>query len=172
MIASTMIDRLLDLLTGRAERTSEERVDDLTLSVAALLVELMRMDDKVDAGERRTIERLLARKFGLDPKSVQSLVERAEGVMQRSTQYFPFTQQICRHASAETRVQIIEMLWTVAYSDGVLNPHEDALIRQIAGLIQVSDRERGDARKRALEKLVETTEPAPPVRGSPWCIAD
>ncbi|MPZ34211.1 MAG: hypothetical protein GEV13_25055, partial [Rhodospirillales bacterium] len=75
-LPSTMIDRLLDLLTGRAERTSEEHVDDLALSVAALLVELMRMDEKVDAGERRTIERLLARKFGLDPKSVQSLVEQ------------------------------------------------------------------------------------------------
>jgi uncharacterized tellurite resistance protein B-like protein len=167
-----MIDRLLDLLTGRAERTSEERVDDLALSVAALLIELTRMDDKVDAGERRTIERLLARRFGLDPKRVQSLVEQAERVMQRSAQYFPFTQQICRQASAETRVQIIEMLWTVAYSDGALDSHEDALIRQVAGLIQVSDRERGDARKRALERLAATTEPAGPAPASPWCVAD
>lgn len=167
-----MIDRLLDLLTGRAERTSEERVDDLALSVAALLVELTRMDEKVDPGEKRAIERLLARRFGLDAKSVQSLVEQAERTMERSAQYFPFTQQICRHASAETRVQIIEMLWTVAYSDGALDPHEDALIRQVAGLIQVSDRERGDARKRALEKLGATPEPARPARGSPWCVAD
>ena len=165
-----MIDRLLDLLTGRTEWTSEERVNDLPSAVAALLIELARMDDKVDAGERRTIEQLLARMFSLDPESVQSLVEQADRVMQRSAQYFPFTQQICRHASAETRVQIIEMLWTVAYSDGALGPHEDALIRQVAGLIQVSDRERGDARKRALEKLA-AAEAARPAR-SPWCVAD
>jgi uncharacterized tellurite resistance protein B-like protein len=163
-----MIDRLLDLLAGRGEWTPEKPVNDLPLAVAALLVELARMDDKADAGERRTIERLLARMFSLDPNSAQSLVERADQEMQRSAQYFPFTQQICRHASAEMRVQIIEMLWTVAYSDGALNPDEDALIRQVAGLIQVSDWERGAARKRALEKLA-SSEPGRPV--SPWRVA-
>jgi uncharacterized tellurite resistance protein B-like protein len=166
-----MIDRLLDLLAGRGEWTAEKPVNDLPLAVAALLVELARMDDKASAGERRTIERLLVRMFGLDAGSVQSLVDRADREMQRSAQYFPFTQQICRHASADMRVQIIEMLWTVAYSDGALNPDEDALIRQIAGLIQVSDWERGAARKRALEKLA-SSEPDQPVRRSPWCPAD
>ena len=166
-----MIDRLLDLLAGRGEWTSEKRADDLPLAVAALLIELTRMDDKVDAGERRTIEQLLARMFSLDAKSVQSLVEQADREIQRSTQYFPFTQQICRHASADMRVQIIEMMWTVAYSDGVPAPDEDALIRQVAGLIQVSDWERGDARKRALERLARS-EPDRPVRRSPWCVAD
>jgi len=165
-----MFDRLLDLLAGREEWTSEKHVNDLPLAVAALLVELARMDDKVNALERRTIEQLLARAFSLDPNSVQSLVERADREMQRSAQYFPFTQQICRHASAEMRVQIIEMLWTVAYADGALDPDEDALIRQVAGLIQVSDWDRGVARKRALEKL-EGSEPGAPARKSPWSIA-
>jgi uncharacterized tellurite resistance protein B-like protein len=166
-----MIDRLMDLLAGRGEWTSEKPVNDLPLAVAALLIELARMDDKASAGERRTIERLLVRVFGLDAGGVQSLVEHADREMQRSAQYFPFTQQICRHASADMRVQIIEMLWTVAYSDGALNPDEDALIRQIAGLIQVSDWDRGAARKRALEKLAGS-EPDQPVRRSPWCPAD
>lgn len=166
-----MIDRLLDFLAGRGEWTSEKRVNDLPLAVAALLVELARMDDKVNAGERRTIEQLIARVFGLDPGSTHSLVDRADQEMQRSAQYFPFTQEICRHASAEMRVQVIEMLWTVAYADGALNPDEDALIRQIAGLIQVSDWDRGAARKRALEKLA-SSEPAEPARRSPWAVAD
>lgn len=166
-----MIDRLLDLLAGRGELTSERGVDDLPLAVGALLIELARMDDKVDAGERRIIEQLLARVFSLDAGRVRSLVEQADRQMQHSAQYFPFTQQICRQASADMRVQIIEMLWTVAYSDGALDPDEDALIRQVAGLIQVSDRERGSARKRALEKLA-SNEPDRPARPSPWCVAD
>jgi hypothetical protein len=40
-------------------------------------------------------------------------------------------------------VQIIEMLWEVAYADGVLDAQEDMLLRRIAGLIYVSDGERG-----------------------------
>lgn len=166
-----MIDRLLDLLAGRGEWTSEKPAGDLPLAVAALLIELARMDDKVNAVERRTIEQLLARLFSLEPASVQSLVDQADQKIQRSTQNFPFTQQICHHASADMRVQIIEMLWTVAYSDGTLNPDEDALIRQVAGLIQVSDWDRGAARKRALEKLA-SSEPDRPVFRSPWQVAD
>ena len=67
--------------------------------------------------------------------------------------FFPFTRQIVQKISPEDRVHILEMMWEVAYADGVLDPHEDALLRRIAGLIHVSDQDRGAARKRAVEKL-------------------
>jgi uncharacterized tellurite resistance protein B-like protein len=41
----------------------------------------------------------------------------------------------------------------VAYSDGVLTSDEDTLIRRVAGLIYVPDRERGEAKRRVLERL-------------------
>lgn len=151
-----MIDRLFELLSGRAKPTLEKSADGLELSVAALLIEAARLDNKFDVGERIVIERLLAKSFSLDSQGVQSLVEEAERMVQYSAQYFPFTQQICKRARTEERLQIIEMLWKVVYSDGTLDAQEDALIRQVAGLIHVPDRERGAARKRALEKLART----------------
>jgi uncharacterized tellurite resistance protein B-like protein len=111
------------------------------------------MDDDFDAAERATIERLLAQRFELEPTAVQALLAEAERAVRHSTQFFPFTQEICRRLEPEARVQIIEMLWAVAYADGVLDPQEDMLLRRIAGLIAVPDGERGMARKRALAKL-------------------
>src|SRR5262249_51420884 len=119
----------------------------------ALLIEAARMDDDFDAAERATIERLLAESFGLTPAAVRSLVTTAEEAVRNSTQFFPFTQEICKQMEPEERVQVLEMLWEVAYADGVLDPQEDMLLRRIAGLIYVPDRERGMARQRALEKL-------------------
>jgi len=58
-----------------------------------------------------------------------------------------------KQISHEDRGHILEMMWEVAYADGVLEPHEDMLLRRIAGLIHVSDRERGEARQKALAKL-------------------
>jgi uncharacterized tellurite resistance protein B-like protein len=84
---------------------------------------------------------------------VSKLVETAEDKVRDTAQYFPFTREITKRLSMEQRVGIIEMLWEVAYADGVLDPHEDMLLRQIAGLIHVPDRDRGLARQRALEKL-------------------
>jgi uncharacterized tellurite resistance protein B-like protein len=155
-----MINRLLDLLSGRAAPALVESKGELEHAVAALLIEAARMDENFDAHERATIERLLAGKFDLTPQAVNSLIEAAERAVQHSTQYFPFTRQINDRLSADEKVHIIEMLWKVAYSDGVLDPHEDMLLRRIAGLIHVADRDRGLARKRALEELAVNSRPS------------
>jgi uncharacterized tellurite resistance protein B-like protein len=147
-----MIERLLNFLTGMEAPAAEPKPDELELAVAALLIEAARMDDDFDAAERATIERLLSERFDLAPEAVRALVEAAEQKVQATAQYFPFTREITKRLSTEQRVGIIEMLWEVAYADGVLDPHEDMLLRQIAGLIHVPDRDRGLARKRALEK--------------------
>jgi uncharacterized tellurite resistance protein B-like protein len=148
-----MIDRLIAFLSGSETPRLEESADDLKVAVAALLIEAGRMDSSFDTAERATIERLLAEKFELAPDAVRSLVEIAERKIASTAQYYPFTREITLRLSREGRAEIIEMLWKVAYADGVLDPYEDALLRQVAGLIHVSDRDRGLARQRALGAL-------------------
>lgn len=147
-----MLDRLLNVLTGREVPPLHASQDGLELAVAALLIEAARMDSTFADAERTMIERLLAKRFNLSHEDVQALVAEAHRKVEYSAQYFPFTSRITRELSCEERAEIIEMLWRVAYADGVLDPHEDMLIRQIAGLIHVPDRERGLARQRALSE--------------------
>ena len=151
-----MINRVLDFLAGRDAPSlgrTAAKADDLELAVAALLIEAARMDNDFDAAERATIERLLSEKFKLAATEAHNLIAQADAAVRESTQVFPFTKQICDSITIEDRTQIIEMLWKVAYADGVLDPYEDMLLRRIAGLIHVPDRERGMARQRALEHI-------------------
>jgi len=148
-----MIARVLDLLTGRAAPAALRGPDELQVAVAALLIEAARMDDDFNLEERRAIERVLTERFDLDAGALRELFAAAERAVRGSTQFFPFTQRIVKNISHEDRGHILEMMWEVAYADGVLDPHEDMLLRRIAGLIHVDDRERGLARQRALEKL-------------------
>jgi len=53
----------------------------------------------------------------------------------------------------EDRVRILEMVWAVAYADGSLHDFEASLARRVAGLLHVSDRDSGAARKRARARL-------------------
>jgi len=146
-----MLDRLVDFLAGRsAPAANASTPDDMHLAVAALLIEAARMDSDFDASERATIGSLLATKFDLSSEALNNVVVEAQRKVEYSAQYFPFTNAICKRMSIEERTEIIEMMWSVAYSDGVLDPHEDMLLRQIAGLIHVPDKERGQARQRAL----------------------
>jgi uncharacterized tellurite resistance protein B-like protein len=148
-----MIDKLLALLTGSEAPHIENKGSDLEAAVAALLIEAARMDSSFDAAERTAIERLLADRFALEPERVRALVAATETTVAHTAQYYPFTREICVRLSREERIEILEMLWNVAYADGRIDPYEDALLRQIAGLIHVPDRERGLARQRALAKL-------------------
>ncbi|MFN4282694.1 MAG: TerB family tellurite resistance protein [Alphaproteobacteria bacterium] len=145
-----MIARVLEFLSGKdAPRAAS--ADDLEIAVAALLIEAARMDDGFDAAERAAIGRLLGEKFGHGPERVARLVADAEAAVDRSTQMFPFTREICARLDHAARVRIIEMLWRVAYADGKLDPQEDMLLRRIAGLIHVDDRDRMLARQRAVK---------------------
>jgi uncharacterized tellurite resistance protein B-like protein len=146
-----MIARLLDMLTGQAAPAALE-ADEVEIAVAALLIEAARMDDAFDQGERGLIGRLLGEKFGHGPEHVAQVVAEAERAVARSTQMFPFTREICARLDYDARVRIVEMLWKVAYADGALSADEDTLIRRIAGLIHVEDRDRGHARQRALRR--------------------
>jgi len=113
-----------------------------------------RSDDTVKAREQGLIERALARRFGLQPGEVTRLVKAAEESAIWATDLFHLTRVVVENFTAAERIGVIEMLWEVAYSDDLLTGvDEDALIRRVAGLIYVSDRDRGEARQRVMQRL-------------------
>ena len=149
-----MMERLRSLLTGAdAPSAGQRAAEELRLAAAALLVEAARMDGEFGAAERATIGRLLRERFGLGEAGTAELIDMAEAAAMRSTQIFAFTQAVNNGYSAEERVAMIEMLWEVAYADGVLHHYEANLLRRVAGLIHVPDPVSGAARKRVLARL-------------------
>lgn len=148
-----MFDTLHRLLTGLDQPNRAAEENDLAFALAVLLIDVARSDDRVVDHEEGVIERALARRFDLDQSEVTRLVKAAEEGALRATDLFRFTQVVVNNFSEDERIGVIEMLWDVAYSDGVLTGDEDGLIRRVAGLIYVSDRDRGDAKLRVRERL-------------------
>lgn len=146
-----MFNRMLLLFS--APEPEKAAFDDVHLAVGVLLVEAARMDDSFDGKERGVIARFLTEKFGLSEHEREELVSQAEELSRRSTQLHPFTRTAFTKMAPAERMRLIEMLWEVAYADGVLDPEEDALLRRVAGLIYVGDEERVDARRRVLARL-------------------
>lgn len=147
-----MIDRIKHLF-GAGPPPAPARRHDIRLAAAALLVVAACQDDGFDDREKARIEALLAARFGLDAAEADSLMAEATVRAAETVQILPFTKAIKAEFSHDERVEMVEMLWQVVYADGVLQDHEAALMRRIGGLIYVSDRERGEARKRALRTL-------------------
>ncbi len=127
--------------------------DELRIAAAALMVEAAQLDDNFDARERDKIRELVTERFELEPEEGDSLIQAAEAQVAESVQIHGFTRVIKAKFNPEERIELIEMLWEVVYADGELHHYEDNLMRRLAGLLQVSDRDAGTARKRARKRL-------------------
>lgn len=148
-----MLNRIKAFFAPDAAHDAVPSLDDRTVAAASLLVEAARLDDNFASNERRTVLDLLSRRFGLERHEAETLLEMAEARQEQAGGLFGFTHTVKEGFSPSERLALVEMLWEVAYADGKLHDFEANLIRRVAGLLYVSDRERGEARKRVLEKL-------------------
>ncbi|MGQ0656799.1 MAG: TerB family tellurite resistance protein [Chromatiales bacterium] len=113
----------------------------LRLAVAALLAEVVRMDENIAEDERAQVLKSIAQKFALDAGKAKELLSLAEAEAHEATDLYQFTSQINRAYSPEQKVRLIEHMWRVAYADGTLHKYEDHLIRKVAELIYVPHKE-------------------------------
>ncbi len=150
-----MISGLKSLLFGDGEagRSKDTPETEMHLAAAALLVEAATLDGSFSGAERETIGHVLGAHFNLEVDAVEALIEKADAAVAKSVQILGFTKVIKDNLEPEERVAIMEMLWEVAYADGELHDFEANLARRVAGLLYVSDRESGEARKRVLARL-------------------
>jgi uncharacterized tellurite resistance protein B-like protein len=61
----------------------------------------------------------------------------AEAEHADSTDYFQFTRLINEHYSADQKVDLVEKLWLIAFSDRELHHYEEHVIRRLAELLYV-----------------------------------
>ena len=150
-----MLDRLKKFLRedDETKAAADQGVDEVQLAAAALLMEAAGKDGSLDAAERDKIEELIAARFGSDKAEIDRLLRQTEARLENSHHILPFTRVVKDRLDHEERIEVLEMLWEVVYADGELHDYEANLMRRVAGLIYVSDRESGEARKRALARL-------------------
>ena len=125
----------------------------LRLAAAVLMVEAASMDDNYEIAERDKIKALLGAHFGLDSASAERLVTEADEAVEESVEFYRPTRQIKDAWDEDQRINLMEMLWEIAYTDGELHDREAAFMRRLAGLLYVSDSDSGKARQRARERL-------------------
>ncbi|HEY5810603.1 MAG TPA: TerB family tellurite resistance protein [Povalibacter sp.] len=116
--------------------------DPLDLAIAALLIELARADFSESAAEFTAIQQLLGRRFGMDQRAVDDLLARAVQRADRAVSLHEFTHRLNSELPEADKLAIVEMLWQVSHADGHIDKHEEHLIRRVAGLLHVSDRDR------------------------------
>ncbi|MCF8482326.1 MAG: TerB family tellurite resistance protein [Rhodospirillum sp.] len=148
-----MFDKLRAFLCAGKDEGGGHRSDSVSRAAAFLMVEAGTMDGAFDSVERDRVRALLSRRFSLDSGAAEGLIKEGEAMHEEAVGWYRQSRALKDAFDYEERVDMIEMLWEVAYADGVLDDMEANMMRRVAGLLYVEDVDSGAARKRAMANL-------------------
>ena len=150
-----MLNKVKSLFTEPVEADQAPQSDALHIAAAALLVRAAQIDGLMDAGEEKLLARLVGPNFGLDADEAAMLIRDAKQAVDEANDLFQFTNRINAHFGEAHKIMLLELLWQIVLSDGVVDDYEANLLRRVAGLIYVTDQQAGQARKTAEAALKE-----------------
>lgn len=122
---------------------------DARLALTALLVRIARSDGDYADAEIGRIDRIVAARYGLGPFEATALRREAEGLEAEAPDTVRFTRAIKDAVPYDDRRAVVEALWQVVLADGERAQEEDALLRMVASLLGVNDRDSALARQKA-----------------------
>ncbi len=126
---------------------------DARLALAALLVRVARTDGHYAQEEADQIDRILSERYALSPFESVALRKEAEILEAEAPDTVRFTRAIKDAVAYEERLGVIEALWAVVMADGVRDSDENALLRLVANLLGVNDRDSNMVRRRVETRL-------------------
>ena len=118
-----------------APSSAMSRVD---LTCAALLVEVMNSDHELDEREHQEFMAVLQQSYNIAELDLEELIQLAKDEAFEATSLYEFTKLINDSYDYEQKVELIENMWRIAFSDKRLDKYEDHLIRKVSELIYVS----------------------------------
>ena len=125
----------------------------LHLATAALLIEMMRVDDHIKPAEMSVLTTGIRHTFELSEQEISELVQLAEEEVQDASCYHAFTSLINKGFSKDQKIRVVEMLWEVAYADNELDMYEEHLVRKLSDLLYVKHSDFIRAKHQVLERL-------------------
>lgn len=114
---------------------------DARLALAALLVRIAKSDGDYAAEEQAMIDRVLAERHGLSKADAAGLRTEAETLEGEAPDTVRFTRALKSAVDYEDRAGVVAALWKVVLADGVRDSEEDALMRMVAPMLGINDRD-------------------------------
>ena len=145
---------MFNSLFKNKKKSEEPKIDKKVYAVVALLCEAAMIDEEFGENEKQVIVKILKEQFQIkDPDKINDIFKTTLTNLEESGDLVSYTKEVKDNWKLEDRVNVIEMLWSVCLVDGKVEPYEDMLIRKVAGLLYVGDRDKNLAKKIAKEKL-------------------
>ncbi len=130
---------------------TKSKTNDL-IKVCALLIHAAKIDENYTSDEEQIIRKTLL-KFDAREEDLSQIIEKAKKIEENSIQILEFTKEV-KNLSEQNKIQIVEALWSIIYSNKDADIYEANLMRRLAGLLYIDNKMMGDIKEKIKNKIL------------------
>ena len=128
------------------KKNKKEDEDKNFVKIASLLIHAAKIDENFSKTEEKIITEALL-KLGAKNESLESIIKAGKLMEENANQILDFTREV-KNMDENKKIQIIETLWKIIYSNKEADIYETSLMRRLAGLLYIDNKTMGDIKNK------------------------
>ena len=116
------------------------------IKVAALMIHAAKIDENFSKKEEEIINRALL-KLRADKQSIENIIKEAKILEENTNQILDFTKEV-KNMEEIKKIEIVETLWEIIYSNNEADMYETNLMRRLGGLMYIDNKIMGDIKEK------------------------
>tara|TARA_Y100000748_G_scaffold18304_1_gene14110 strand:- start:969 stop:1382 length:414 start_codon:yes stop_codon:yes gene_type:complete len=129
---------------------NKKNQDEDLIKITALLIHAAKIDENFSIEEEKIIEDAIL-DLGASKQNVKEIIIESKKIEENANQILEFTKEV-KSMEENKKIQIIETLWRIIYSNKDADIYETNLMRRLAGLLYIDNKKMGDIKEKIKNK--------------------
>ena len=130
----------------------EKQSNSQLIKIAALMIHAGKIDENFSQQEEMIIKKALL-KMGANTENIQEIIEQSKLIEENANQILDFTKEV-KMMDEEKKIEIIETLWRIIYSNKDADIYETNLMRRLAGLMYIDNKIMGSIQEKVKKEIL------------------
>ena len=127
------------------KKNENKKENENLVKITALLIHAAKIDQDYSNKEEEIIKQSLI-KLGANKNDLEKIINAGKKIEENSNQILNFTKEV-KNMAEENKIQIIEALWQIIYSNNEADMYETSLMRRLGGLLYIDSKIMGDIKE-------------------------
>ena len=121
----------------KKKKIAKEKPKNLKLIALCLAFEVANADNDIDEREKDLILEKIKESIDISILSEKEIFQVIQEESQRRVSFYDIINDINKNLNKEEKIDILKMLWEIAYADKVLDVDEEKIIRRSAEMLGI-----------------------------------
>jgi uncharacterized tellurite resistance protein B-like protein len=130
----------------------EKQSNNQLIKIAALMIHAGKIDENFSKQEEIIIKQALL-KMGANKENIQEIIDQGKIIEENANQILDFTKEV-KVMDDKKKIEIIETLWRIIYSNKDADIYETNLMRRLAGLMYIDNKIMGSIQEKIKKEIL------------------